>query len=96
MSVPNGKPGDHPLTDLIHWKSPVYGEPVDSLLREVLQLGGESILDRSPWLERLWDLWPRWTRDAVKDGEIAALVEPLTQLRNRLRTEAIERGWEIG
>jgi hypothetical protein len=68
---------------------------VDSLLREIVKLGGESILDRSPWRERLWDLWPRWSRDEVKDAEIAALVEPLTQLRDRLRTEAMERGWEI-
>lgn len=95
LSVPNGKPGDHPLTDLLHWKSPVFGDPVDNLLREIVKLGGESVLDRSPWRERLWDLWPRWSRDEAKDVEIAALVEPLTQLRDRLKTEAIERGWEI-
>jgi hypothetical protein len=46
--VPNGKPGDHPLTDLLHWNSPTFGEPVDSLLREIAKLGGERILDRPP------------------------------------------------
>lgn len=68
---------------------------MDSLLREIVKLGGESVLDRSPWRERLWDLWPRWGRDGRKDAEIAALVEPLSELRDRLKTEAIERGWEI-
>lgn len=68
---------------------------MDSLLREIVRLGGESILDHSPWQERLWDLWPRWVRNEAKDAGIAALVEPLTQLRDRLKTEAMERGWEI-
>jgi hypothetical protein len=93
--VPNGKPGDHPLTDLLHWNSPVFGEPVDSLLREIVKLGGERILDRPPWVGRLWDLWPRWSRSGVKDAEIAALVEPLTVLRDQLKAEAKERGWEV-
>jgi hypothetical protein len=94
-SVPNGKPGDHPLTDLLHWNSPTFGEPVDSLLREIVKLGGERTLDRSPWREQLWDLWPRWSRSGAKDAEIAALVEPLTELRDRLKSEARERGWEV-
>ena len=93
--MPNGKPGDHPPTDLLHWDSPAFGEPVDSLLREIVKLGGESVLDRSPWRERLLDLWPRWGRDEAKDAKIAALAEPLTQLRDRLKTEAVERGWEV-
>jgi hypothetical protein len=92
--VPNGRPGDHPLTDLLDWNSPVFGEPVDSLLRDIAKLGGERILNRPPWIEQLWDLWPRWSRSDVKDAEIAALVEPLTALCDQLEAEAKERGWE--
>src|SRR3984957_13443870 len=75
-SMPNGKPGDHPLTDLLNWDSPAFGEPVDGLLREIGKLGGESILGRSPWREGLWDLWPRWGRSEAKDAEIAAMGGP--------------------
>ena len=94
-SVPDGKPGDHPLTDLLHWNSPVFGEPVDSLLREIVKLGGERTLDHSPWREQLWDLWPRWGRSGAKDAEIDALAEPLAQLRDRLKAESRERGREV-
>jgi hypothetical protein len=93
--APNGKPGDHPVTDLLHWNTTVYGEPVDSLLREILELGGEKILDGAPWRDQVWDLWPRWGRSGAKDAEISAWVEPLTQLRDRLKAEARERGWEV-
>ena len=93
--MPNGKPGDHWVTDLTYWNRPVFGEPVDSLLKEIMALGGERILERSPWREQLWHLWPRWGRSEAKDTDIAALAEPLTQLRDRLKTEARERGWEV-
>jgi hypothetical protein len=82
-----------PSADL-HWNSPAFGEPVDSLLREIVKLGGEGILDRSPWREKLSDLWPRWSRSEAKAAEIAAMVGPLTQLRDRLKQEAGERGWD--
>lgn len=68
---------------------------MDSLIREIMKLGGEGVLDGSPWREQIWDLWPRWGRSEAKDSEIAALVEPLTQLRDKLRAEARERGREI-
>ena len=33
--MPNGKHGDHPFTDILHYGSSEYGEPVDSLVREL-------------------------------------------------------------
>jgi hypothetical protein len=83
--MPNGKPGDHWLTDLLHWKRPAFGEPVDGLLKEIAELGGELVLERSPWKEQLWDLWPAWDRSEAKDAGIVALVQPLIQLRDHLR-----------
>ena len=94
LHVPNAKPGDHWLTDLAHWNRPAFGEPVDSLLKEIVALGGERVLDRPPWQEQLWTAWPL-EPPGGNDAAIAALVEPFTQLRNSLRTEARERGWEV-
>jgi hypothetical protein len=95
LRMPNGKPGDHWLTDLITWNHPVFGEPVDSLLKEIVRLGGERLLEGSPWQEQLWDTWPRWGRSEAKDAKVAALVEPLTELRDHLKAEARERGWKV-
>ena len=36
----NGKPGDHPLTDVFIHKLVVFGDPWDDELREIVQLLG--------------------------------------------------------
>jgi hypothetical protein len=36
--MPNGKPGDHPITDILVWDREVYGPELDGLLREVCAL----------------------------------------------------------
>ncbi len=33
--MPNGKAGDHPLTDILHYGSSEFGEPVDGLVKEM-------------------------------------------------------------
>ena len=90
----SGGPGDHPLTDLLLWDLPAYGEPVDSLLREVAALGGEEVLDAPPWSARLWDLWPHWGLSEQKEELLRGLERDLVGLRDRLRQDAQERGWE--
>jgi hypothetical protein len=54
--VARGKPGDYWLTDLRDCDISAFGEPVDGRIAAVLDLGGESRLNQSPWKERLWDL----------------------------------------
>ena len=36
--MPNGKPGDHPYTDILHYGSSEYGEPVDGLVKRLAQM----------------------------------------------------------
>lgn len=31
----NGKQGDHPVTDIVDWGLVVYGDPIDSMIREL-------------------------------------------------------------
>jgi hypothetical protein len=31
----NGKPGDEPLNDILHYDLPVFGDEVDALIREI-------------------------------------------------------------
>lgn len=35
----NGKEGDHPATDIVDWGLEVYGEPIDSLIRQLYEQG---------------------------------------------------------
>ena len=44
--MPNGKIGDHPLTDIIIHGQRVYSERADLLVRQIVELGGrEEIAD---------------------------------------------------
>jgi hypothetical protein len=43
--MPNGRPGDHPLTDLLKHGREVYGPEIDSALREMAELGEPGELD---------------------------------------------------
>jgi hypothetical protein len=43
--MPNGKPADHPLTDILHWGLPGFDLGVDELIREIDALGGRHDLD---------------------------------------------------
>ncbi len=86
-------PGDHWQSDLLGWGLPAFGEPVDAPLRDVHRLGGASILDQEPWSSRLSLAWPRWT--PTDAAVLARLAEDLKALRDRLRREAIDAGWDV-
>jgi hypothetical protein len=89
------KPGEHLLTDLLVWHSSAFGEPVDSLLKEIARLDGWRDLGHSPCREQLLDLY----NGEANDAEIATLVEPLTQLRDHLKAatgRTGQRAWGIG
>jgi hypothetical protein len=64
--MPNGKPGYHPLTDILFHRLDVYGRETDDLIRQISQLRRE--LDEwwsreVGWLRRpsfLWRALARW------------------------------------
>lgn len=89
-----GGPGDHWRTDNFIWDRPAFGEPADSLIREIGALGGARLLDDAePLGKRLWDLWPQWGR--VDRDALQELTRDLTVIRDQLKLEAVERGWEV-
>lgn len=45
--MPNGKPGDHPFSDVTIHGIAVFGPVIDGLLRRVAETGG---LDRGLWV----------------------------------------------
>ncbi len=55
--VMNGKPGDHPLTDILVHKLEIYGPEADNLVREISELSSRHELYE--W----WDSEINWSTD---------------------------------
>ncbi|RYC14200.1 hypothetical protein [Nocardioides zhouii] len=90
-----GGPGDHWYTDMFTWERPAFGEPTDSLIREIRHLGGDSLLqDGQPLAHRLWELWPQWGR--VDERALSRLAVDLVPIRDELRQDSQARGWDAG
>lgn len=43
--MPNGKIGDHPITDIIVHRRRVFSPQIDDLIREIVKAGGRPQLD---------------------------------------------------
>ncbi len=83
--MPNGKPGDHPFTDIVTHGLAVYSPTVDGLIREIDQLGGGAQLSDTLFA----DYVPHTHPDLQKFEAV------LIQIRDRLFRDAKERGWEV-
>jgi hypothetical protein len=78
--MPNGKPGDHPITDLMVHHIAVYGEPLDTQLRQLGELMSYQRL--CDWFQQHW-------------STPAQQLQPLVIKKlEELRRVAQERGWE--
>lgn len=87
-----GGPNDHWYTDLFVWNRAVFGEPIDSYLRDIRRFGGDHLLrDDGKLSPRLWDLWPQWGK--VDTAALAVLADELAVLRNQLHRQAEAEGW---
>ncbi|MCP3422440.1 hypothetical protein [Nocardioides pinisoli] len=89
-----GGPTDHWYTDIFTWDRPTFGEPVDSLIRDIRNFGGDSLLQDDQALgRRLWDAWPQWGR--VEKRTLSQLAADLRSIRDDLLVDAKARGWEV-
>jgi hypothetical protein len=85
--MPNGKPDDHPLTDILHYGRDVYSSRAAGLVREIAGLADEKAL------RELGDLLFNKYNE-FSNPDVATLEKYLTELRDRLRQEARDRGFE--
>jgi len=84
------------LTDILYWKLPAFGEPQDSLIRDIVQFGGRSRLDDGTRLGRTLNrLWLPSPNDKQRTAELEEVAQVLQSLRDQLRQEAIDGGWEV-
>jgi hypothetical protein len=76
----NGKPGDHPITDIVKHQIARYGEPLDSEIRQLGEL--MDYYGLCDWFEQHWSKSPCQLQPVVA----AKLAE--------MRQTAREGGWE--
>ena len=80
--MPNGKPGDHPLTDIFLHKLEVYGPEADELIRKIGDLCSRRELDE--W----WEREIGWSQD--RELTLRKARARYDELMKRAR----ESGWE--
>jgi hypothetical protein len=80
--MPNGKPGDHPLTDIFVHKAEVYGPEADELIRKIAALCSQKELDE--W----WDREIGWIKDRP------SILQKAQARYDELLKRAHEGGWE--
>ena len=85
--MPNGKPGDHPLTDILQHKLEVYSTHADRLVREIVSLADEKT--RRELGDRLYQGY-----NPYGSPDIQKLERELAELRSRLTAEGRDRGFE--
>ena len=86
--MPNGKPGDHPYTDIVGHGRDVYSARAANLVREIAKLSDENT--RRKLADMLWSEYNEFDRPDVNKLEMV-----LTEMRDRALRDARERGFEV-
>ena len=81
--MPNGKPGDHPFTDILHYGRSEFGEPVDSLVKELSQ-HPLFFQVRDEVANLLWETSP-FAREGEREGLINEAKDRLMRIRDHLK-----------
>ena len=85
--MPNGKPGDHPWTDILIHQRPVYSPTADQLVRDIAEIATDA--EQRALADRLLSEY-----NTFFNPDVPRLEGELMELRDRLRKRALERGWE--
>ena len=80
--MPNGKPGDHPLTDIFVHNLEVYGKEVDDLIKKIGSLSSNRELDE----------W--WEKEIGWDPDQESLLLKAKKHYEKLVKRENESGWE--
>lgn len=78
--MPNGKPGDHPYTDIVIHNWEVFGEEIDGLVCELHRMPG-FVLFRDEVAALLAEHEPNWNENAGIDLVKRRLYEIKSELK---------------
>jgi hypothetical protein len=79
-----GKPGDHPVTDMLHYSMHPFPPDIEAMLRKVLALdpnfpdGKRPWVEQVAWEERIFD-WSRGKNLEQGRRELRAILEEMQQ-----------------
>jgi hypothetical protein len=80
----NGKPGDHPLTNIVLHNLDVYGGGADELIRRIAELCSRRELDE----------W--WNREVGSSPDTNLIIAKARSRLDELLDRAKQGGWEAG
>lgn len=83
--MPNGKPGDHPYTDIVVHKRDVYSKRAADMVREIASLTDEK--GKNELSDLLWREY-----DEFGEPDVGKLERVLTEMRDNLKSKAKSRG----
>jgi hypothetical protein len=81
--MPNGKPGDDPLLDILVHERQVYGQETDDLIRKIAALSSRR------------ELYEWWEREIGRSPDHSALARKARARLDQLLERAKQSGWEI-
>jgi len=86
--MPNGKPGDHPYTDIVIHGRDVYSPHAANLVREIAKLSDDKA--RRKLADLLYSEYNEFDRPDVRKLETV-----LTEMRDTALRDARERGFDV-
>ena len=86
--MPNGKPGDHPYTDIVIHGRNVYSPNAANLVREIAKLSDDKA--RRQLADLLYSDYHEFDRPDVRKLETV-----LTEMRDTALRDARERGFDV-
>ncbi len=86
--MPNGKPGDHPFTDIVVHGREVYSPQAAKLVREIAELAND--IECREISDLLYTEYNEFS-----DPDVKKLERVLIELRDKLLLDARERGFEV-
>jgi hypothetical protein len=77
----NGKPGDHPINDIVDHNPQVFSPEIDAMVRQIATLVPRY---------RMWEMF-----DWLSPPPVAELEKQVREVLRQLRADAKDRGWEL-
>lgn len=78
--MPNGKPGDHPLTDIVKHRLPMFGDEVDEKVRRIDAIASNELRDV---LATLVYFWPWGDQAPVDPDSLSAILDSLSHYADK-------------
>ena len=78
--MPNGKPGDHPLTDIVIHRMTMFGDEIDDKVRRVDAIASKELRDV---LATILYFWPWGERAPVDPHALSAILDSLLRYASR-------------